>query len=174
MKYGFRQQWILLLAIMALGLAVGALLGCYLFPFAPPETIPVDTRPDFQLMAEAWNTIEKVYVDRAAVKPQRMTYGAISGMVDALGETRHSRFLTPCGGQVAGLLLAGALSQVHLHRGLLAAAGLTLLAALLGWLPTSIPPNLRVPRPVLAYPGRHSERIVGPPPVLEWGRIMET
>ena len=53
MKYGFRQQWILLLAIMALGLVVGALLGCYLFAFAPPETIPVDARPDFQLMAEA-------------------------------------------------------------------------------------------------------------------------
>jgi len=60
MKYGFRQQWILLLAIMALGLAVGALLGCYLFAFAPPETIPVDARPDFQLMAEACNTIQRI------------------------------------------------------------------------------------------------------------------
>jgi carboxyl-terminal processing protease len=46
-------------------------------------------------MAEAWNTIRKVYVDRGSVKPKLMTYGAISGMVDALGDTGHSRFLTP-------------------------------------------------------------------------------
>jgi carboxyl-terminal processing protease len=46
-------------------------------------------------MAEAWNTIERVYVDKAAVKPEKMTYGAISGMVDSLGDTGHSRFLTP-------------------------------------------------------------------------------
>jgi len=46
-------------------------------------------------MAEAWNTIQRLYVDRAAVKPQLMTYGAISGMVDSLGDTGHSRFLTP-------------------------------------------------------------------------------
>jgi carboxyl-terminal processing protease len=46
-------------------------------------------------MAKAWNTIHRFYVDRKAVDPQQMTYGAISGMVDALGDTGHSRFLTP-------------------------------------------------------------------------------
>ncbi|MGZ3515482.1 MAG: S41 family peptidase, partial [Thermodesulfobacteriota bacterium] len=44
---------------------------------------------------EAWNTIERVYVDRKAINSQKMTYGAISGMVDSLGDTGHSRFLTP-------------------------------------------------------------------------------
>jgi DHA1 family tetracycline resistance protein-like MFS transporter len=67
------------------------------------------------------------------------------------------------GGQVAGLLLAGALSHVDLHTGLLVAAGLTLLAALVGWLTTSTPLSLHLPRPVLLYPGRHSEWIGGPP-----------
>jgi carboxyl-terminal processing protease len=46
-------------------------------------------------MAEAWNTIEGVYVDRKAVNPQQLTYGAISGMVDSLGDAGHSRFLSP-------------------------------------------------------------------------------
>jgi len=67
------------------------------------------------------------------------------------------------GGQVAGLLLAGALSQVDVHAGLLVAAGLTLLAALLGWRTTSTPAAFHVPRPVLLYPGRHSEWIGGSP-----------
>jgi carboxyl-terminal processing protease len=34
-------------------------------------------------------------VDRAAIQPRPMTYGAISGMVDALGDTDHSTFLSP-------------------------------------------------------------------------------
>ena len=46
-------------------------------------------------MAEAWNAIEQQYVDRTSVQPRNMTYGAISGMVDSLGDTGHSVFLTP-------------------------------------------------------------------------------
>jgi len=46
-------------------------------------------------MAEAWNAIEQQYVDRSAVQPKTMTYGAISGMVESLGDTGHSVFLTP-------------------------------------------------------------------------------
>lgn len=48
-----------------------------------------------RLISEAWNLIQRFYVDRAAAQPRRMTYGAISGMVDALGDTGHSRFLSP-------------------------------------------------------------------------------
>lgn len=61
----------------------------------PSSKIPADAKHDFGLVAEAWNTIHKVYVDRSAVKNRAMTYGAISGMVDALGDTGHSTFLTP-------------------------------------------------------------------------------
>ena len=71
------------------------MLGCQLLAFTPSNTIPSDATSNFQLMAEAWNTIQQVYVNRTAVKPQLMTYGAISGMVDSLGDTGHSRFLTP-------------------------------------------------------------------------------
>ncbi len=52
-------------------------------------------RVDLQLISEAWDVIQHAYVDRAAIKPQVVTYGALSGMVDALGDTGHSRFLTP-------------------------------------------------------------------------------
>lgn len=51
--------------------------------------------PDFDLMAQAWNTIHSQYVDRSSLQPEELTYGAISGMVDALGDTGHSTFLTP-------------------------------------------------------------------------------
>lgn len=50
---------------------------------------------NYSLIQEAWKTINRVYVDRTAVTEQKLTYGAISGMVNALGDTGHSTFLTP-------------------------------------------------------------------------------
>jgi len=86
----------LLLLALLVGLAGGVLLDRQvLFAVAPPGSVPAAAEPEFQLMAEAWNTIQRDYVDRAAVQPRRLTYGAVSGMVSALGDVGHSRFLDP-------------------------------------------------------------------------------
>lgn len=86
-----RHQWVLSLVLLSLGL-----VACHLLTaFTVPNTIPPEAEPNFRLMAKAWNTIQRFYVDQSAVESQRMTYGAISGMVDSLGDTGHSRFLTP-------------------------------------------------------------------------------
>jgi carboxyl-terminal processing protease len=90
---GFRR--IQSLTFLCVGLIGGAILGCHLLIAFAPDTVPPDAEPGFRLIAEAWNTIQRVYVDRNAAKPKEMTYGAISGMVDSLGDTGHSRFLTP-------------------------------------------------------------------------------
>ena len=82
------------LAFLCFGLVGGVVLGCHLLVAFSPNTVPPDAESNFRLMAEAWNTIQRVYVDRNSVKPKLMTYGAIGGMVDALGDTGHSRFLT--------------------------------------------------------------------------------
>ena len=74
---------------------LGILTGCHFLNSRPSETIPVHATADFRLMAEAWNTIERIYVNRARMEPKQMAYGAISGMVDSLGDTGHSRFLSP-------------------------------------------------------------------------------
>ena len=52
-------------------------------------------RPDLLLLYEASHLIDRFYVDRAAEQSTALTYGAISGMVGALGDTGHSRFLSP-------------------------------------------------------------------------------
>jgi carboxyl-terminal processing protease len=84
------------LVLLWLALISGAILGCHPFPaFRPPASIPSDAEPSFRLLAEAWNTIHRAYVDHKALNSEQMTYGAISGMVDSLGDTGHSRFLTP-------------------------------------------------------------------------------
>jgi carboxyl-terminal processing protease len=87
-----RRIWVFVLVVVSLWL--GAAAGVILDRQALAQTAPTTT-PDFSLITQAWNTIQKQYVDRAAVQSQQLTYGAISGMVDALGDTGHSRFLTP-------------------------------------------------------------------------------
>ncbi|MFZ0734237.1 MAG: S41 family peptidase [Candidatus Sulfotelmatobacter sp.] len=57
--------------------------------------LAADGQPNFQLLTEARYLIHRFYVDRAAERSPALTYGAISGMVNALGDTGHSRFLSP-------------------------------------------------------------------------------
>jgi carboxyl-terminal processing protease len=79
------------LMILALGLIGGAALDRVAGAGLPPA----DAWHSFRLISEAWSLIQRYYVDRAAVRPRAMTYGAISGIVNALGDTGHSRFLSP-------------------------------------------------------------------------------
>src|SRR5512139_3132535 len=91
-----RSLWgIISIACFIVWVAIGTLPCCQLTRVPPPQAISKDATPSFGLLAEAWNTIERHYVDRSAVKPQTLTYGAIRGMVDALGDTGHSHFLSP-------------------------------------------------------------------------------
>ena len=98
MKKKQHSIWIIGLALIMLGLGmmVGLIIGCqWLVAFTPSDKIPADAENHFRLITEAWNTVHRVYVDRKVINPQDMTYGAITGMVDSLGDTGHSRFLTP-------------------------------------------------------------------------------
>lgn len=58
-------------------------------------TLPPEAPADFGLFWEALRLVKEHYVDRDALGDQNLTYGAIRGMVDALGDTGHSIFLTP-------------------------------------------------------------------------------
>lgn len=50
---------------------------------------------NFDVYDQALQIIRDHYVGRSSVTDQQLLYGSISGMVDALGDTGHSRFLTP-------------------------------------------------------------------------------
>ncbi len=65
-------------------------------------------------------------------------------------------------GQVGGLLLAGALSQVGLSLGLLTAAALTALGVAPGWF-VRTPTNSVSSRPLLPQPARHAHWAAGSP-----------
>ena len=54
-----------------------------------------DQPPQFQVFWQAWGIVHQYFVDRNALDPTVLTYGAIRGMVDALGDQGHTTFLTP-------------------------------------------------------------------------------
>lgn len=93
-KYWLLRLLLLVLAVIVLlgtGIAGGVLLERNVLAATP---LP-NTTADFQLIDEAWQTVLRHYVERTAVTDQRLTYGAISGLIDGLGDTGHSRFLSP-------------------------------------------------------------------------------
>jgi carboxyl-terminal processing protease len=86
----------LVIAILILGMVGGVALDReVLIAYAQPQTATGSNSLNLQLINEAWSLINRVYVDRSAVQSQTQTYGAISGMVDSLGDTGHSTFLSP-------------------------------------------------------------------------------
>ena len=72
-------------------------------------TVSKDSAAEFQLVEQAWNIIRSNYVDKTATQPQTLAYGTIAGMVNSLGDTGHSTFLTPEEVKQENNLCAGAL-----------------------------------------------------------------
>jgi carboxyl-terminal processing protease len=106
------------LAVAVLGLgAFGGIVfdRLWLTRFLPLPNMPSIATADFGLMAQAWNTIERYYVDRDAIKPRQMTYGAIAGMVYSLGDTGHSTFLSPRMVEVAASVESGRLQGIGIE-----------------------------------------------------------
>src|SRR5512137_1033319 len=83
----------LLVLVLGLGMTGGVVLDRQVLDVS--AATPASAGPDLQLIQDAWQTIQQRYVDRSALQSQSLTYGAISGMVDALGDSGHSRFLSP-------------------------------------------------------------------------------
>jgi carboxyl-terminal processing protease len=61
----------------------------------PGETVPPYVPSDFGVFWQALKTTKENFVDTSKLTDQNLTRGAIRGMIDALGDTGHSIFLTP-------------------------------------------------------------------------------
>ncbi len=89
-----------LAVVVGLLLLTGASFGAGVFASSANLLTPciirtADQPPQFTVFWQAWNLVQKNFVDRTALDATKLTYGAIRGMVEALGDTGHSGFLTP-------------------------------------------------------------------------------
>jgi carboxyl-terminal processing protease len=82
-----------LIMVVFTSLGAGILIGSNGLGIAAGSTNAGE--PDeFRIFWQAWDTVQKNFVDREALDPQVMTYGAIRGMVQSLGDEGHTAFLT--------------------------------------------------------------------------------
>jgi carboxyl-terminal processing protease len=56
---------------------------------------PAGVAGSFKPFWEAWSLVQDHYVDREAVNSRHMTEGAITGMLESLGDTGHTTYLSP-------------------------------------------------------------------------------
>ena len=59
------------------------------------QTAAQDPLTNFSVYEQALQLIRSDYVNRSSVTDQQLLYGSIAGLLDSLGDTGHSRFLTP-------------------------------------------------------------------------------
>jgi len=58
------------------------------------EDLGAPEKVDFSIFWEAWREVERNFLERAKINPQEMIYGAISGMIDSLGDP-YTNFFKP-------------------------------------------------------------------------------
>jgi carboxyl-terminal processing protease len=101
--------------LLTLGLVLALGAGVVLDRSLLLNGIPRDAEDDFRLMAQAWNLIDHFYVDHSSVRHTAMTHAAISAMLDSLGDTNHSAFLSRSQAKRAGSAMQGKLIGIGIE-----------------------------------------------------------
>jgi len=83
------------LLLLSVGFASGVAADRSLLLTEVPAQAAPDVPSSFNVFWQAWDLVQKHYVDRSALDPVKMTYGAIEGMLVSLGDVGHTRFLSP-------------------------------------------------------------------------------
>ncbi len=94
-KRGWQRGGVLRLLVFAGILVATAALAFYAGRSQSPAALGERDRESLDLYAEALDVVRDDYVDQGAIDPEKLTYGAIEGMLDTLGDKGHTRFLTP-------------------------------------------------------------------------------
>lgn len=74
---------------------MAAFLGGTVTGFVARPVLAADRPSQFEVFWEAWDLVERYFVDQDAIDPVRMTYGAIQGMLATLGDQNHTVFFSP-------------------------------------------------------------------------------
>lgn len=77
--------------LMFVSFAAGNVTGYLARPALAQDVMP----QNFSVFWESWELVEEYFVDQDKIDPESMTYGAIQGMLDSLGDENHTVFFPP-------------------------------------------------------------------------------
>jgi carboxyl-terminal processing protease len=90
------RQWpVTFFLYLVCAFGAGVLLERGIHLLAPYSQAPAGVEKTFEPFWETWHLVDRYFVNRAAVDPEAMTRGAIRGMLSALGDDEHTRYVTP-------------------------------------------------------------------------------
>lgn len=70
---------------------------------------------EFTVFWEAWDVVVQHFVDQDKIDFRNMTYGAIAGMLDTLGDQNHTAFFTPDVARLQANALEGSFEGIGAH-----------------------------------------------------------
>ena len=86
----------MLLAILIAVLMLGSFAAGNVTGFLARSALAQGSEPSqFAIFWETWDLVEEFFVDQDMIDAQAMTYGAIQGMLDTLGDENHTVFFPP-------------------------------------------------------------------------------
>lgn len=93
--------------------------------------VPKNINLDFKLFWDTWDLLSRQYLDKKALDPQKLFYGAISGMVSAVGDP-YTVFLPPSAQKSSKEELNGSFEGVGIQLGFNKDKRLVVVSPLLG------------------------------------------
>lgn len=81
------------------------------------QNAPSGVTVDFSLFWDVWQRVNRSYIDRAGIDPQKMVWGAISGMVASLGDP-YTTYLPPIDNKEFKDTLGGAFEGIGAQLGI--------------------------------------------------------
>jgi len=93
MKLQLHKRW--LLSVVFVFTIVTAFGAGNVTGYLARPVFAADEPSEFKIFWEAWDLVLAHFVDRDKINYTNMTYGAIQGMLNALGDTNHTVFFPP-------------------------------------------------------------------------------
>lgn len=100
-------------ALMFVSFVAGNFTGMWVQPVLAQRSTPTE----FGVFWEAWDLVVEYFVDRDQIDYTKMTYGAIRGMLNTLGDENHTIFFSPDEAQQQAQALEGSFEGIGAYIG---------------------------------------------------------
>lgn len=116
MNIRFKQQFVTIIvttSLMAFAFVVGTFTG-----YVARPVLAAEEPSEFAIFWEAWDLVLAEFVDQDKIDFKLMTYGAIQGMLDTLGDENHTAFLPPEAAEQANSSMEGSFEGIGAYVGM--------------------------------------------------------